>query len=392
MARQAPGIEVREGKRGNVYRVRYSDHANRRRSKSFDTRADALAFQAQVRLAARSGSLAAMDAGQQPLRDVAQAWWTDYAEPSLTATTRKAYATVWNLHALPRLGDVPVRALDAPTVFAFDAQLAADGVGPEARRKTLVVLQAIMRYAVLTGIAASNPVGAVRKPGGKRQHVVLPLAPAAIEQLVNNLRDDERPGGATMVVAMAYGGFRPQEVLALTYADVRERTVLVKAKNVDGQIEIAGKHSSHRARSVTLLGALRDDLARWRRESGNPPDDALLFANATGEPWQVHDWKNWRRRAFKPAAIAAGLSPKFRPYDLRHTYASLLIASGRSVVDVAAQLGHSPATTLRTYAHVIPEIHGTIDGDLDAYIAEARQQPVEVTKMPSRRAVATTPT
>ena len=45
-----------------------------------------------------------------------------------------------------------------------------------------------------------------------------------------------------------------------------------------------------------------------------------------------------------------------RPADGRHTYASLALASGKSIRWVAEQLGHSnPELTLRVYAHAMPE-------------------------------------
>jgi hypothetical protein len=48
-------------------------------------------------------------------------------------------------------------------------------------------------------------------------------------------------------------------------------------------------------------------------------------------------------------------SPHFRLYDLRHTYASLLLAAGAPITYVSAQLGHAnPTTTLRHYAKWIP--------------------------------------
>jgi hypothetical protein len=44
-----------------------------------------------------------------------------------------------------------------------------------------------------------------------------------------------------------------------------------------------------------------------------------------------------------------------RPYDLRHSFASLLLAEGRTSIVVAAQLGHSKQMTDGTYGHVIDE-------------------------------------
>ena len=59
-------------------------------------------------------------------------------------------------------------------------------------------------------------------------------------------------------------------------------------------------------------------------------------------------------RISRPAAQGAGLT-RSRPYDLRHSFASLLIHEGVSVIEVARQVGNSPDVTLTTYAHVFEE-------------------------------------
>jgi integrase len=62
---------------------------------------------------------------------------------------------------------------------------------------------------------------------------------------------------------------------------------------------------------------------------------------------------------FKPAARAAlelgEKDPTPRPYDLRHTFVSLLIAEGRTIAYVAAQAGHSAEECARTYLHLFDE-------------------------------------
>ncbi|MGZ8795057.1 MAG: tyrosine-type recombinase/integrase, partial [Gaiellaceae bacterium] len=60
---------------------------------------------------------------------------------------------------------------------------------------------------------------------------------------------------------------------------------------------------------------------------------------------------------FQCAADAAGLA-EIRPYDLRHSFVSLLIAEGRNIVEVARQAGHSPSMALDTYGHVFDELDG----------------------------------
>jgi len=106
----------------------------------------------------------------------------------------------------------------------------------------------------------------------------------------------------------------------------------------------------------TSLKPLKDDLDLWRLTS-TCTDDVLVFPTATGDPFRDHDWRNWRHRIYEPVAKAVGIE-RSRPYDLRHSFVSLLIHEARSVVEVAAQAGHAPTMTLSTYAHVIAELEG----------------------------------
>jgi Phage integrase family len=84
-----------------------------------------------------------------------------------------------------------------------------------------------------------------------------------------------------------------------------------------------------------------------RRGWGEP---TWLFPNDANRPYDK--WK--AGVAFRRTLKRAGL-PHFRLYDLRHTYASLLLAAGAPITYVSAQLGHvNPTTTLRHYAKWIP--------------------------------------
>src|SRR5262249_7348117 len=108
------------------------------------------------------------------------------------------------------------------------------------------------------------------------------------------------------------------------------------------------------ARTVRLLGPLARDLAEWRQLRDGPGDDELLFSTPSGGVWNDTAWQTWHRDAWLPGREATGLDSA-RPYDPRHSFVSLLIHEGRSVVDVARQAGHSPTMTLDVYAHVLDE-------------------------------------
>jgi integrase len=78
-----------------------------------------------------------------------------------------------------------------------------------------------------------------------------------------------------------------------------------------------------------------------------------MFATRTGGPL---DYRVLVRRCFKPLLELAGL-PNIRPYDLRHTCATLLLAAQENVKVVSERLGHASATTtLDVYSHVLPDM------------------------------------
>jgi hypothetical protein len=78
-----------------------------------------------------------------------------------------------------------------------------------------------------------------------------------------------------------------------------------------------------------------------------------LFPNPhSGEPWTHHAYNGWQAKVYKPAAAAVGLGADAIPYDLRGSFASLLIWEGRTMLEVATQLCHSVAVCEQHYARV----------------------------------------
>jgi integrase len=137
------------------------------------------------------------------------------------------------------------------------------------------------------------------------------------------------------------------------------------AQLVLGQIGI-GTFGSH-------VRPLKSELAKLRMRNGRPGDEELVFPAHDGQPWQEDDWRNWRRRVFEAAAERARLG-RVRPYDLRHSFVSLLIAEGRSVVEVARQAGHSATMALDTYGHVFNELDGAERISAEQTIRKARAE------------------
>ncbi|MDX6719676.1 MAG: hypothetical protein QOJ63_1930 [Solirubrobacteraceae bacterium] len=184
---------------------------------------------------------------------------------------------------------------------------------------------------------------------------------------------------------LAYSGVRPGEALGLTWEDVRERTILVERAVSLGEVN---ETKTGPLRSVRLLAPLACGLAEWRLACGRPPGDALVLPAAHGTVWTRHDWQNWVRRRFRPAATAAGIDGA-RPYDLRHSFCSLLLYEGRTIVEVARQAGHSPSMSLNTYQHVMDELEGVDRMSAEEQIRRARANlvPVSYPRLPARPVV-----
>jgi integrase len=145
--------------------------------------------------------------------------------------------------------------------------------------------------------------------------------------------------------------------------------LLIEQKLVRGQI-VAGQKTNRSIRTIKLLAPLAHDLAEYR---GQTRGTGLLFPKPYGGAWLDHDFRNWRKRSFRPATEALGIVAA-RPYDLRHRFASLLIHEGRPLMEIADQLGHSVETLLRYYAHLIAEMAGEPPIPAERAIEKARAE------------------
>jgi integrase len=107
-----------------------------------------------------------------------------------------------------------------------------------------------------------------------------------------------------------------------------------------------GPTKGHERREVPLPRFLVGELAV--HVAGRSPDE-LLF---TGERGAVMRSQTFQRAALTRTAEALKI-PGFHPHELRHTAASLAIASGADVKVVQQMLGHKSATmTLDLYGHL----------------------------------------
>ncbi|MGA9679704.1 MAG: site-specific integrase [Mycobacterium sp.] len=155
----------------------------------------------------------------------------------------------------------------------------------------------------------------------------------------------------------ALPGLRRGEASALKVSDVNFMRKEIRVQRQvqwtdDGQMEIRGpKYGSER--TVYVPEALVTMLAEHLRlyQPGDDPD-RWLFPGARNDQLPAHaaTVARWWRK------VRDKVGMEHRLHDLRHFYASGLIAAGCDVVTVQRALGHSsPSVTLDTYSHLWPD-------------------------------------
>lgn len=330
-----------------VHEVRWRE-GNKNRSRAFSTPKDARAFDQEVRRLRQAGEFALeLDKRRVTVNDL-YADWLVRSMPKLATKTAENYATQLDLRVLPEFGSRRVRQLSVADVERWIANMGKRGVKAPTILKSVTVLQSLLSMAVRDGVVDRNVAQQARKPAQGRTRVPYLVKPEAVERIRAQLLADGRERDVVLLELLAYAGLRPEsEAITLTWRQVRDRSLVV----LDTK--------RHRERTVTLLEPLRETLNAWRLRRGRPGPDHLVVPSRADTAWSDDEWRYWRRWVFKPAATAAGLPVDVRPRDLRGSFVSLLVHEGRSIIEVAAQVGHSPAISLRDYGQVFDETDPT---------------------------------
>ena len=186
-------------------------------------------------------------------------------------------------------------------------------------------------------------------------------------------RLDERENDAARLVVLflAYTGVRFGELAALRVGRLdltrRRATIAESVTVVPGRGQVWGTPKSHERREVPIPRFLVDDLAEHVR--GKSRDDLVFPGVRSGAAMRA---AVFQRAGFDQAARVIGV-PGLHPHELRHTAASLAIASGANVKVVQQMLGHRSATvTLDQYGHLFGDDLDSVADRLDAHARTAR--------------------
>lgn len=346
------------------WRVRWRD-GERNRSRTFRTRRDADLFDADLVRCRRLGSLGALDAGKLTLDTFVTDSWAPHRAAGLEVATQVGYAWLYRAHIGPEFADVPMREITPQRIAAWQSTKVKNGAGRKAIKEAKSLLGGILGYAVELEHLQFNAARAVRPVKQLPRKTGRGLSAREVEALRAALDEPWR----VLVSLIAYSGVRPGEAVALRWADIGDT---IRVERAVALIDGSGKDTkNHKARNVRLLAPLATDLAAWRLRCGRPGPAALVFPHPSGRLWTKPLWDNWRRRQFTAARTDAEIGA-LRPYDLRHTFASLLLAEGRTLHYVAAQIGDSVTQIEGTYGHVIAEYAERVRIDAEVEIRMAR--------------------
>src|SRR6185369_4868601 len=180
-----------------------------------------------------------------------------------------------------------------------------------------------------------------------RKTDVNPFTLEQVQTILATVRADYRP----YFTARFFTGMRTGEVHGLKwkYVDFDRRLILVRETFVLGEDEYTKTDGSQR--DIQMSQPVYEALQEQHKATGKLSE--YVFCNLLGQPL---DNKNFSDRVWYPLLRHLGYNLR-RPYQMRHTAATLWLASGEAPEWIAKQLGHTSTEMLfRVYSRYVPNL------------------------------------
>ncbi len=389
-------IERRERDGKLIWRAHYRAPDGKQRNKTFGRKIDAERFLTTVENSKLTGAyidplLSRLSVGEWSKR------WLD-GQAHLKPSTHERYAGILRAHIEPRWRNVRLAEVSHADIQGWISGLSRLR-SPATVAKVHRVFSMVLALAVKDGRLARNPAIGVNVPRSVRaEHVYLSHDQVGLlaEEVSHPYGTGSRACGADreaaksyglVVLFLAYTGVRWGEMAALRVGRInflRRRASIVESVTLVRGVATWGAPKGHDRREVPIPRFLIDELAQ--HVSGKKPTD-LVFTGVKGGPLRSQMFQG---AALTTAATRIG-APGLTPHKLRHTAASLAIASGANVKVVQTMLGHKSATmTLDLYGHLfadqLDEVADALDAarTLSVEAAVARALPeAQITRLPA---------
>jgi len=333
---------------GGGYRARWREFpGGPQKTRHFHRKKDAERFLDVIRGDLARGNYIDPDGGRILFKDYAEEWRSAQVHRRGTAVATESYL---RLHAYPRLGNRPIGQIRRSEIQAW-VKDRSEVLAPGSVELVYRWVATIFKAAVGDRLIASTPCVRIALPK-RPPREIRPLPVEAIDALAAAMP----PRYRALIVFAAGTGVRQGECFGVT---VDRIDFLRKQVRIDQQVthavggvpEFGPLKTQASYRTIPLPQVVTDALAAHLAEFGEGPE-RLVFTNARGGPLRRSPFNE----AWHKAAEVAGLPAGTTFHDLRHFYASLLIAHGCSVKAVQSRLGHQSAVeTLDTYSHLWPD-------------------------------------